>query len=236
MTRKRDDDTGVDAGVERAADPDPHADGPLVTAGAPVEATEVAVVLLHGRGATAEGIVRLAEPLYRHGVTFYAPGAARSRWYPYSFLAPVERNEPHFSSALRRVEAVVETAAGVVPAERVVVGGFSQGACLAAEFAVRRPRRYGGVFALGGGLLGSADRLAELPREGSGSLAGTPVFLGCGDADEYVPTERVHRTAAVLRALDGDATERVYEGLAHEVNDDEFRVVGERLDRLLASV
>lgn len=212
---------------------DPHADGPLVTAGAPAGATEVAVVLLHGRGATASGTVRLAEPLYRHGVTVYAPGADRSRWYPYSFLAPVERNEPHLSSALRRVEAVVERATGTLPTDRVVVGGFSQGACLAAEFAVRHPRRYGGVFVLSGGLVGPDDRLDDPPFEGS--LAGTPVFLGCGDADEHVPVERIRRTAEVIRTLDGDVTERVYEGLSHEINDDEFDVVGALLDHLLGS-
>lgn len=214
-------------------DDDPHADGPLVTAGAPAGATEVAVVLLHGRGATADGVVRLAEPLYRHGVTFYAPGADRSRWYPYSSLLPPERNEPHLSSALRRIEAVVETATEVVPPERVVVGGFSQGGCLAAEFVARHPRRYGGVFVLSGGLVGPDEWLER--RTYDGSLDGTPVFLGCGDADEYVPVERVHRTAAGLRSLDGDVTERIYEGLGHEVTDDEFEFLGALLDRLLAS-
>lgn len=212
---------------------DPHAGGPLVTAGAPAGATEVVVVLLHGRGATADGVVRLADPLYRHGVTFYAPEADRNRWYPYSAFAPVERNEPHLSSALRRVGAVVGRATRALPADRVVVGGFSQGACLAAEFAARHPRRYGGVFALSGGLVGPDDRLADPSFEGS--LAGTPVFLGYGDADERVPVERVRRTAEILRSLDGDVTDRVYEGVGHEVTDDEFGVVGALLDRLLAS-
>jgi phospholipase/carboxylesterase len=210
---------------------DPHRDGSVVVAGAPAEATEVAVVLLHGRGATADGIVRLAEPLYRHGVTFYAPAADRSRWYPHSFLAPVERNEPYLSSALRRVEAVMGMATEVVPVERVVLGGFSQGACLAAEFAARHPRRYGGVFVLSGGLLGPSVR----PSDYRGSLDGTSVFLGCGDADEHVPVERVHRTAETLRSLDGDVTERIYEDVGHEVTDDEFAFVGSLLDDLLAA-
>lgn len=217
--------------TDDALDAAPHADGPLVTAGAPSGATEVAVALLHGRGATADGIVRLAEPLYRHGVTFYAPGADRSRWYPYSFLAPVAHNEPHVSSALRRIEAVVERASETVPHERIVVGGFSQGACLALEFAAHRPRRYGGVFALGGGLLGpSVDHSGY-----GGSLDGTPVFLGCGDADEHVPVERVRESAAVFRSLGADVTERVYEGLGHEVTDDEFEAVGGLVESLLAS-
>lgn len=218
-----------DAGDGRESDP--HRDGSIVTAGAPTGATEVAVVLLHGRGATADGVVRLAEPLYRHGVAFYAPQADRSRWYPYSLLAPVERNEPHLSSALRTVESVIEMATEVVPTERVVLGGFSQGACLAAEFAARSPRRYGGVFVLSGGLVGPSVRHSDY----EGSLAETPVFLGCGDADQHVPLGRVHETAAVFRSLDGDVTERVYEGLGHEVTDAEFAFVGSLLDDLLAS-
>jgi len=212
-------------------DADPHADGPLVTAGAPAGATEVAVVLLHGRGATADGIVRLAEPLYRHGVTIYAPGADRSRWYPDSFLAPVERNEPHLSSALRRVGTVVEAATAALPPERVVVGGFSQGACVAAEFAARDPRRYGGVFVLGGGLVGPAVD----PAEYEGALAGTPVFVGRGDADGRVPAERARRTAEAFRRLDADVTERTYPGVGHEVTDDEFAFLGSLLEDLLAS-
>jgi predicted esterase len=146
---------------------------------------------------------------------------------------PVERNEPHLSSALRRVGAVVERATGTVPPERVVVGGFSQGACLAAEFAARHPRRYGGVFVLGSGLLGSPTRSEDAAFEGS--LDGTPVFLGCGDADEHAPVERVHRTAEVPRTLGGDVTERIYEGVGHEVTDDEFESVGTLIDGLLSS-
>ncbi|WP_232701218.1 alpha/beta hydrolase [Halobacterium wangiae] len=210
---------------------DPHVDQPVVTAGAPASAAEVVVVALHGRGATAQGIVNLAEPLYRHGVTFVAPQAARSRWFPHDAYGPVERNEPHVSSALAAVGDVLDdVAAWDVPVERVVLFGFSQGACLASEYAARNPRRYGGVVALSGGLLGPADA----QRAYEGTLDGAPVFLGCGDSDGHVAVERVHETAAAFRALDGDVTERVYEGVGHAVTDDEFAFVGALLDRLLA--
>ncbi len=217
-------------GGEGDDDRDPHAGRPVVTAGAPADAAEVAVVCLHGRGATAQGIVALADEFYRHGVALLAPQAERNRWYPRSFLAPVERNEPHLSSALRAVHRVVEDAVGMgVPFDRVVPFGFSQGACLAAEYAARTPRRYGGVVALSGGLIGPPGGL----REYHGSLDGTPVFLGCGDADEHIPVERVRETAAAFRDLDADVTERIYEGFEHGVNDDEIEFTRSLIDGLL---
>ncbi|MCD2200773.1 alpha/beta fold hydrolase [Halobacterium sp. KA-4] len=214
-------------------DGDPHADQPVVTAGAPASVADAVVVLLHGRGATAQGVVNLAEPLYRHGVTFVAPDAARSRWYPYSSFAPIERNEPHVSSALTAVDRVLaDVREWGVPIEDVVLFGFSQGAFLASEYAARNPRRYGGVAALSGGLLG-----AEVdPSDYRGSLDGAPVFLGVGDDDPNVPVERVHETAAVFCELDGDVTQRVYEGVGHEVTDDEFTVVGSWLDGIVGDV
>lgn len=204
-------------------DGDPHADQPAVTAGAPASVAAAVVVLLHGRGATAQGVVNLAEPLYRHGVTFVAPDAARSRWYPYSSFAPIERNEPHVSSALTAVDRVLaDVREWGVPIEDVVLFGFSQGAFLASEYAARNPRRYGGVAALSGGLLGEEVDSSDY----HGSLDGAPVFLGVGDSDPNVSVERVHETAAVFHELNGDVTERVYEGVGHEVTDDEFAVVG----------
>ncbi|GAA0279223.1 alpha/beta hydrolase [Halobacterium noricense] len=211
-------------------DGDPHADQPVVTAGAPASVADAVVVLLHGRGATAQGVVNLAEPLYRHGVTFVAPDAARSRWYPYSSFAPVERNEPHVSSALAAVDRVLaDVRDWGVSVEDVVLFGFSQGAFLASEYAARNPRRYGGVAALSGGLLGEEVDSAAY----DGSLGGAPVFLGVGDSDPNVPVERVHETAAMFRALAGDVTERVYEGVGHEVTDDEFAVVGPWIDGIV---
>lgn len=211
---------------------DPHGGRSVVTAGAPASVAEAVVVALHGRGATAQGAVNLAEPLYRHGVTFVAPNAERSRWFPYAVGEPVERNEPHVSSALAAVDRVLaDVADWGVPVQDVLLFGFSQGGCLAAEYAARNPCRYGGVVALSGGLLGPLDE----GREYEGSMAGTPVFFGCGTDDPYVPVERVRETAAVFRSLDADVAERVYEGVGHEVTDDEFDVTGDLLDRLLGS-
>lgn len=217
-------------------DADPHADQPVVTAGAPASAADAVVVLLHGRGATAQGIVNLAEPVYRHGVTFVAPQAARSRWFPYDSSEPVERNEPHVSSALAAVDRVLEDVRDWgVPLERVVLFGFSQGATLASEYATRAPRRFGGVVALSGGLLGPAGTTRDRDGATGGALAGTPVFLGVGESDDRVSVDRVRETSAVFRALGGDVTERVYEGVGHEVTDDEFEVVGSLLDDLLTA-
>ena len=211
--------------------PDPHGDQPVVSTGAPASAAQAVVVALHGRGATAQGVVNLAEPLYRHGVTFVAPQAARSRWFPHAAFGPLERNRPHLSSALDAVDRVFDDIEEWgVPTERVVLFGFSQGACLTCEYAARNPRRYGGVVALSGGLLGPADA----HREYEGSLDGAPVFLGCGDGDGHAPIERVRETAATFRSLDGDVTERIYEGVGHEVTADEFAFVNSLLDRVFA--
>lgn len=209
----------------------PHSDQPIVVSGAPRGAADAGVVLLHGRGATAQGVTNLADPLYRHGVTFFAPEAERSRWYPYVFDQPRERNEPHLSGALNRVDAALDRAReSRLPPERVLLFGFSQGACLACEYAARNSRRFGGVVALAGGLLGpSVD-----PDNYSGSLDDTPVFLGVGADDDRVPVSRVRNTAEVFKSLDADVTTRVYDGVGHEVTDDEFDRANALLDGILA--
>lgn len=221
---------GDDSDAAAAGDegPDPHADQPVVTAGAPSMAAEVAVVLVHGRGATADGVVNLAESFYRHGAAFFAPQASRSRWFPYAAAAPVERNEPHLSSAVDAVERALDTVADTgIPPERTVLFGFSQGAAVVTECLRRRPRPLGGVVVLSGGVVGPPDRSSP---DVAGSLGGTPVFVGSGDADEYVPVERVRETADLFRALDGDVTERIYEGLEHGISEAEFDVVRSLLD------
>lgn len=205
----------------------PHGGQPVVTAGAPRGATEAVVVALHGRGATAQGIVNLLDPVYRHGVTFLAPQAERSRWYPDDSAAPVDRNDPHVSSALGVMDALVKDAP--VTRDRVVLLGFSQGAAVAAEYAARNPARYGGVAVLSGALLGPDID----PANYAGDMAHTPVLVGCGAADTRLDHSRVRDTAAVFRSLGGDVTERVYEGVGHEVTDDEFAFVGAVLDGLI---
>lgn len=198
---------------------DPHAGGPLLTAGRPTAEARGALILIHGRGATAESILDLAEYLRHPALAYLAPQAAGNTWYPYSFLEPAARNEPYLSSALARVGAVVaEVEAAGIPAERIFLGGFSQGACLAGEYVARNARRYGGLIAFSGGLIGPAGT----PRDYAGSLDGTPVFLGCSDVDPHIPLGRVEETAAVLARLGARVDKRIYPRLGHTINQDEI--------------
>jgi len=200
----------------------PHQGQPLAAAGRPLGEAAAAMVMVHGRGATAESILELARELRHPDLAYLAPQAAGTTWYPYSFLAPLERNEPYLSSGLARLGEVLELlrSAGIPP-ERTILLGFSQGACLALEFAARNARRYGGVVGLSGGLIGPPGT----PRSYAGSFAGTPVFLGCSDRDPHVPRERVDETAEVLRRMDANVTERIYPALGHTVNADELEQV-----------
>jgi predicted esterase len=221
--------------------PDPHADVALHTYGPSLDRADVAVVMIHGRGASAEGILALADEFDRPpvpakaGIAYLAPQAAGSTWYPYSFLAPLDRNEPWLSSALDvvgRVLARIEAAG--IPAERTVLCGFSQGACLATEYAARNPRRYGGVVALSGGLIGreqlrAVDPPADKILDYDGSLAATPVFLGCSDEDPHIPLVRVEHSAEAFEKLGADVTMRIYPGMGHTVNEDEIEAVREML-------
>jgi phospholipase/carboxylesterase len=207
----------------------PHQGQQTVTAGADLDDAAAAVVLAHGRGATARGILGLAGEFAVDGVAYLAPQAARSEWYPNSFLAPVETNEPGRSSGLRAIEDAVERAVGAgIPHERIVLGGFSQGACLATEYVARNPRRYGGVVAFSGGLIGE-----ELDDEYEGDLAGTPVFLGCSDVDPHIPEERVVATRDALASMGADVDMRLYEGMGHTVNEDEVAAARDIIDALV---
>jgi phospholipase/carboxylesterase len=208
----------------------PHQDQPLVTAGAPLEAAEAAIVLVHGRGATAQSIVQMADEFYHRGVAFLAPQAARNTWYPNSFLAPVESNEPGRSSGLQAIADAIETANEAdIPTERVMLLGFSQGACLASEYVAQNPRRYGGLAVLSGGVIGPEGK--EMDYEGD--LEGTPIFLGCSDTDPHIPEERVHETADVFEAMGADVTTRIYEGMGHGVNEDEIDHVSGMVENLV---
>jgi len=180
------------------------------------------MVMVHGRGATAESILELARELRHPELAYVAPQADGYTWYPYSFLAPLERNEPYLSSGLARLGEVLELlrSAGIPP-QRTILLGFSQGACLALEFAARNAHRYGGVVGLSGGLIGPPDT----PRSYQGAFADTPVFLGCSDRDPHVPRERVDETAEVMRRMGAAVTERIYPALGHTVNEDELEHV-----------
>ncbi len=202
----------------------PHQGQPVLSAGAPLAQANAAMILVHGRGASAADILTLVSEFDQPDWAYLAPQAAGNTWYPYSFLAPIAQNEPGISSGLTAVAHLFAyiTTTGI-PAERIVLLGFSQGACLTLEFAARHARRYGGVVGLSGGLIGPDGTSREYP----GSLDGTPVFLGCSDVDFHIPKKRVEESTAVLRQLGGDVTMRLYPGMGHTINQDEINVVRE---------
>lgn len=216
-------------------DQSPNGDAPqslrIALAGEPLEQARAAMLLVHGRGATAEDILSFAGELAQPGVAYLAPQAPGYTWYPNSFLAPIASNEPHLSNALATLDALVERilAAGI-PVERVMLLGFSQGACLMLEYAARHARRFGGLIGFSGGLIGPDGT----PRDYAGGFDGTPVFLGCSDIDPHVPKARVDLTAEVLRRMGAAVTERIYPGMGHTVNRDELLAAREMVTALVA--
>lgn len=204
-----------------------HQNQPVDVAGVPLEQAKAAMVMIHGRGATAASILTLADAFNAPDLAYLAPQAAGNAWYPQRFVEPVARNEPWLTSALDAVAQVVERikAAGI-PAERILLLGFSQGACLALEFAARNPRRYGGLLGLSGALIENGNQ----PRSYHGSLDGTPVFLGCSTTDFHIPKERVERSADVLRSLGADVTLTLYPNMEHTVIPDEIVYVQRIID------
>jgi phospholipase/carboxylesterase len=199
----------------------PHTGQPVLTTGAPLAEAAAAMIMIHGRGATAESILTLSAEFDRSDIAYLAPQAAANTWYPYSFLAPLQQNEPWLSSALATVGHVLEAVeqAGF-PAERTFLLGFSQGACLSLEYVARNPKRYAGVAGLSGGVIGPLGTVREAPP--GRPLAGTPIFLGCSDVDPHIPVERVHETTALMREMGAAVTERIYRGMGHTVNQDEI--------------
>jgi predicted esterase len=187
------------------------------------------MIMLHGRGASAQDILALVPEWRASEVAFLAPQAANNTWYPNRFIAPIASNEPWLTSALQIVAGLLDqvSAAGI-PGGRTMLLGFSQGACLALEFAARFPRRYGGVIGLSGALIENGDR----PRAYTGDLAGTPVFLGCSDVDFHIPAGRLDRSAEVLTSLGAAVTKRIYPGMGHTINADEIAFVQEMLDAM----
>jgi phospholipase/carboxylesterase len=198
---------------------DLHQTQPVLTAGLPLANAKGAVILLHGRGASAEDILGLAGAFEQPDLAYLAPAAAGHSWYPYSFLAPFEKNEPWLTSALKKIGATVEQALGAgIPREKIVLAGFSQGACLATEFTARSTEGLGGLIAFTGGLIGPPGTKFSY----HGSLAKTRAFLGAGDPDAHVPWERVEESAVVLRSLGAELTLRRYPGLPHTISRDEI--------------
>jgi predicted esterase len=190
------------------------------------------MLMIHGRGASADDILSLSNEFEQPGFAYFAPQAAGNTWYPNRFLVPLTENEPWLSSALAFVEEVLaEIISAGIPAEQIMLLGFSQGACLALEFAARNARRYGGIVGLSGALIGPDDT----PRDYKGTLAGTPVFLGCSDVDFHVPKERVDQTAEVLKNLGAEVTKRLYPNMGHTVNQDEIDFVRGMMQMLSGS-
>lgn len=200
----------------------PHQGQPVRTAGVPLENAKAAMVMVHGRGATAESILTLVPALDVSGFSFLAPQAGGNTWYPNSFLAPIPSNEPGITSGLQAIGDVISRITDTgMPLERIMLLGFSQGACLSLEYAARHAARYGGIATLSGGLIGPD----ATPRDYPGSFDGTPAFLGCSDIDGHIPALRVTQSAAVLRRMGADVTMKLYPGMGHLVNETEIAAV-----------
>jgi phospholipase/carboxylesterase len=196
----------------------PHQGQPILQAGEPLNRATAAMILVHGRGASAADILTIAEEVMFPGVAYLAPQAANSAWYPNPFTAPMESNEPYLSSALEVLASLLSRVETSVPAARVVLLGFSQGACLTLEFAARHARRYGGVIGLSGGLIGPDGT----PRDYPGDFERTPTFLGCSDVDPYIGKDRVIEAGQVFERMGADVTVRLYAGMGHTVSADEI--------------
>jgi phospholipase/carboxylesterase len=208
---------------------DPHADQPVAMAGLPLAESGRAVVMIHGRNASPRNILDLVPRLDRPDFSYVAPAAANNTWYPFSFLEQLARNEPYLTSAMSRFERVLaDIHAAGIPSEQIALLGFSQGACLAAEFAYRHAQRFGGVVLFSGGLIGPAGTSWHSSR----SFGGTPVFLGCSDIDAHVPQWRVDESADVFDRMDAVVTKRIYPGMGHLVSDDEIAAAQSLLDQV----
>lgn len=200
----------------------PHQGQPVESAGVPLESAHAAMVMVHGRGATAESILTLAPSLDIEGFAFLAPQAYGYTWYPNSFMSPIPSNEPGITSGLAAIgDVIARIHAAGIPSERTMFLGFSQGACLSLEYAARNAQRYGGIATLSGGLIGPDGT----PRDYSGDFDGTPAFLGCSDVDGHIPARRVIESAQVLERMGASVTTKLYPGMGHLVNEDEIEHV-----------
>ena len=211
----------------------PHANQPVVHAGADLSTAGAAMIMVHGRNAGPGNILTLSDAIGRPQVACLAPTAAGGTWYPLSFMADRTANEPGLSSALSVIESIViDLMRRGFPAHKIMLLGFSQGACLASEFSIRHPRRYGGVLVLSGGLIGAPGTTWD---DVTASLDGTPVFLGCSDVDGHIPKERVIESEAVFARLGARVTRRLYPDMGHLVNDDEIAHVQSIVDGVLSA-
>lgn len=209
---------------------DPHKDQPLLFDGAKFSSAKAGMILIHGRGADAESILTLTPVLATDDFLYAAPQAQNNTWYPFSFLTPIADNEPGITSGLNKITATLQYLnENGLPTDKIILLGFSQGACLVLEYCSRFPQKFGGVAGLSGGLIGPDG----IDRKITGSLQNTKVFLGCSDVDPHIPVERVHFTEDHLKKSGGDVTKIIYPGMGHTVNDDEIRNVKKIMRGLL---
>ena len=202
-----------------------HDPNNFVTAGKPLEKATKVMVMIHGRGAPARDILSLSNHIEDKEFAFIAPQATQSTWYPYSFLSPMEQNEPYLSSALQVLSSLRARLQSDYnfKTPQIFWLGFSQGACLALEYVARNAMPYGGVFGLSGGLIGPPGT----PRLYEGELEETPVFLGCSDIDPHIPKERVIESEGVFRSMGAQVTMKLYPNFPHSVNEDELKIVNQ---------
>jgi len=208
----------------------------IVSAGLPLEGAKKVLILVHGRGGSAEDIIGLSQYLHTKEFALLAPQATQHTWYPYSFMAPVQENEPWLGSALSLLEAAMASArsAGIADKE-IYLLGFSQGACLALEFAARNASAYGGIIAFTGGLIGATLNASNY----SGNFRGTPVFIGSSNPDPHVPVERVRASEKIFQDLGAAVSVKIYNGMGHTTNQDEIdqanRILGAARDESRSS-
>ncbi|MCE7063785.1 alpha/beta hydrolase [Dyadobacter sp. CY326] len=198
----------------------------VITSGKPVSEAKKAIIMLHGRGGSADDIASLSRVLNINEMAIFAPQATNSSWYPYSFMAPTVQNQPALDSALNIVDQVVKDieAAGI-SAENIYFAGFSQGACLTLEYTTRNAKRYGGIIAFTGGLIG--QELDEANYDGD--FAGTPVFISTGDPDPHVPVSRVKESIAILERLNAFVTFAIYPGRQHTISSPEIQLANKNI-------
>ncbi len=199
-----------------------HEKQEIIFEGANVNSAKSAMILIHGRGATAESILTLTKEFTENNYLYAAPQANGNTWYPYSFLSPIENNEPGLSSGLEVLDMLIKRLNDSgIPNKEIILLGFSQGACLTLEYAARNAKRYKGVIGLSGGLIG--DKIDK--RRYSGSFENCTIFLGCSNIDPHIPEERVNQTAEVMEELGASVTKRIYKNMGHTINEDEINFI-----------
>lgn len=208
----------------------PHEKTPVLETGLPVEEAQAAMILIHGRGAGPQSMISLLAHINVEGYTFKMPSATNNTWYPNRFIVPREQNEPFLSSALQKVDDVVQDLVDQgLSTEKIMLLGFSQGACLAVEYAARHPQRYGGVVALSGGLIGAEGEMDNY----EGDLDNTPIYLGCDEDDFHIPQERVHESADILGKMGARVKKQIFQGLGHSINNVELAIVRKMMENVV---